>query len=388
MMSASQKLVLPVNDPSPDVQPVGTVTVDDIRAIVSLAMTSPSGDNSQPWRFTWNGKSLAVFYESPRGEHALNNNHHSTYLTLGGLLEALKIAASSRNLKVKVTANLSQPEGKAIAILYFERQSMETDPDFSVLSVRQVDRRPFAKEPLTQSLKDELQVRATAFSSCQFTLIDRTEPELLSYLVTCDEFMWKNRNVFVDFLKWVHLSKKEIEQNNTGMPWPSLGLRWHEMLTFRLFRKFPSLVAWLWPLGLKASVNALSKKLVQSSGGLYCISLKSYNPQAIVDAGGLAFRLWLLLNSRGYGVQPISLASMTALDINMGFSPPGTSRKYLDHFRLGPKQLQKAFSLKNEDIPIWLFRTGLVSQPNANTRTKRLLVEEYLKIYSRDSTEP
>lgn len=363
---------------------MGPVTLDDIRTLVSQAMNAPSGDNSQPWRFTWNGQSLAVFYEAPRGQHALNNNHHSTYLTLGCLLEAIEIAASGRNLIVGETLQLEHPEKQPVAILRFHRQPTAPDESLPTLPLRWVDRRSFSGQKLEPQLKLKINSLAAGYPSCGLHFTEDVSDELIQYLVKSDEFMWRNKKVLVDFFKWVRLSPGEVDTNHTGMPWQSLGLRFFEIPAFGLFRKIPFLISVLWPLGMKLKVNKLTQDLIRSSAGLYCISIKKTNPSNIVEAGRLAFRAWLLLNGETCGVQPLSLASMTALDVNMGFAPPDTSRSFLEHFRRGPEILARAFKLPRTETPIWLFRTGPVAPLPVEARSKRLLVEEYFKVYSRD----
>ena len=81
----------------------GQISESQIRAIVKAASLAPSGDNCQPWCFHWDGRELVVTHDEERDRHALNRAHHGSLVSLGCVLESIRIAALHEGLSVKWT---------------------------------------------------------------------------------------------------------------------------------------------------------------------------------------------------------------------------------------------------------------------------------------------
>jgi sulfur-carrier protein adenylyltransferase/sulfurtransferase len=65
-----------------------------LRAIVAAALSAPSGDNCQPWRFAWDGEVLAIAHDAGRGVHPINRANLASLLALGCAVEAAALAAT------------------------------------------------------------------------------------------------------------------------------------------------------------------------------------------------------------------------------------------------------------------------------------------------------
>ncbi|MCB0415703.1 MAG: hypothetical protein KDD50_15295, partial [Bdellovibrionales bacterium] len=232
----------------------------EIQSIVRMGLSAPTGDNAQHWRFTWNDQTLAIFYVKELGEHALNNNHHATYLSLGCLLESMSISASSFSLEVSYQLCTECEEDKPIALLTFNRSFKKTDPLVSEVLRRQTVRGALSREKMSAELKLLLDREVEKFENCRLAIYDEKDKQLLDYLLFCDELMWKNKKVSVDLLKWVRLSEKEISETRDGMPWQTLEVNTVERFMLRLFRVYPSVISLLWYLGFKFKINFLTKK--------------------------------------------------------------------------------------------------------------------------------
>ena len=69
-----------------------------IKNIVAAAAHAPTPDNSQPSTFEWDGEKLVIHLDLERDRHSLNRDFHATYISLGGVLEALQMAATKEHL--------------------------------------------------------------------------------------------------------------------------------------------------------------------------------------------------------------------------------------------------------------------------------------------------
>jgi molybdopterin/thiamine biosynthesis adenylyltransferase len=73
---------------------------DAVRRILDLARFAPSGDNTQPWRFEISGEHGFVVHGRDTREHCVYDlAGHASQTALGGLLETIRIAASTESLR-------------------------------------------------------------------------------------------------------------------------------------------------------------------------------------------------------------------------------------------------------------------------------------------------
>jgi hypothetical protein len=360
------------------------VSYTEIESIIRMAMTAPSGDNCQPWRFTWNDETLAVFYEEQLGHHALNNCNHATWLSLGCLVESIGIAASGFRLRAHTRLNFENWQSQPMGVIYFTREQMCTDPLISEIFRRKTDRNLYHTTPLPETVIQQLKHEAVHYPGLHFSYKQGTPNALAGFVGFCDEYMWSNRRIASDFLHWVRLSDKEETESKDGMSWKSLGIQKADLFPLRLFRRLPFLISWLWKLGFQKKVNQTTKRSIQALGGVYSIAVTDTQPAAVVSAGKLAFRLWLLLNSEGYAVQPMSLPSLTAFDVATGHAPPNTEASALQRFKAGYQELKAYFGFAENQWPVWMFRTGRAIDPNLAPITPRVRVQDRLKVYTRD----
>ena len=64
-----------------------------IESILAQAVRAPSGDNTQPFSFSWSRGELAIIFRPERAEHPFEAGFIPSGLALGCLQEALQIAA-------------------------------------------------------------------------------------------------------------------------------------------------------------------------------------------------------------------------------------------------------------------------------------------------------
>ncbi|MDP3028969.1 MAG: nitroreductase family protein, partial [Deltaproteobacteria bacterium] len=65
---------------------------DIIFKIVEAGTWAPSGDNCQPWRFTWNGQKLLLFNVLERDTSIYNSRQRASLIAHGAVLENMDIA--------------------------------------------------------------------------------------------------------------------------------------------------------------------------------------------------------------------------------------------------------------------------------------------------------
>lgn len=361
-----------------------SINYKEIETIVRMGLTAPSGDNSQHWRFTWNEKTLAIFYVPELGKHALNNGMHASWLSLGCLVEAVRIAASGFKLQTSETYEFTDRPDVPVVKISFNKKEIKTDPLISDVFKRKTTRVPFSAEKISDKVWELMGIEASRFENTQFSILKSIPDDLHSYILSCDPLMWKNQKVATDFLKWVRLSEEQTQRTTNGMPWQTLGMSKADVLPFYFLKRWPILIKILWPVGLGMKIARNAAQLLPKSTSIYGIAVKDNQPESLLEAGQMAYRLWLILTSENVAVQPLSLSSLTGFDILNGVAPhlsnPGTLEKYKN----GLKLLRKHFQFNPGWHPVWMFRVGKVDNKSVMMKTPREDVNEKLLIYTRN----
>jgi len=349
---------------------------EPIRRIVSAASRIPNPENCQPFTFQWDGRSLLVRHEPERARHQLNAQNHLSLLTLGTLLEALALAASTEGLRMEDTLHLDDLESPVWATAHFS-EGARVDELAGVLGVRRTDRRLYLGGSLQAPVFAELRREVERFPDNGLHLSARPRGELLDFCLEAESFLWRDPAVYRDVMRWIRFSEKELQRTRDGFSWRSLGpplpsfpgvqLVRNELVRNTLSRTHLYRASALW---LRAQLA--------SSAGLLCLTVRSHHPQSLVAAGRLGLSSWLRLNRAGYAVQPMTLASTPIYDLTLGCLPTDAPHGLRELFARGQGVLERAFGLTRAELPVWMFRTGRALQHPPGPETPRLPLERVL----------
>lgn len=132
---------------------------EPLRTIVDLARWAPSGDNTQPWRFELVGESaLRVSGFDTREYCVYDLDGRPSRLSIGAMLETLRIAASLSGMRTEVSRDCSAPEAAPVFdVNLVPDLAVAPHPLASFIKSRSVQRRPLSTRPLSPSEKQALE---------------------------------------------------------------------------------------------------------------------------------------------------------------------------------------------------------------------------------------
>ncbi|MDD5451857.1 MAG: nitroreductase family protein [Desulfovibrionales bacterium] len=125
---------------------------DTILKIVEAGTWAPSGDNCQPWRFTWDGQKLLLL-NVPEGDTSLyNSRQRASLIAHGAVLENMDIAARSYGYSmcptlfpVSQNASSKEEQSSLIAAIEFQECPREDDTLLPFITKRVTNRNPYKK---------------------------------------------------------------------------------------------------------------------------------------------------------------------------------------------------------------------------------------------------
>ena len=360
---------------------LANLTLDQIKSVLRLAARAPSGDNTQPWSFEWNGHVLTVLFHPSRAHHVLDAGFSAAEIALGCLLESIEIAVSSYGVSLDPAfLGFRDAEGSAVAEVRFISSTRPPDRLVDALPLRSTDRRPFRRgtlpvPQLTEILRD---FPKPGLAQAHF----QSDPsrELLDYILAAECLVAIHPSIFLETLPWIRLSEKETARTLDGMPWRGTGVSPLQYPALRLIRGVPRAFPLLAKGGMKQIHSATVKKLLSSSAGLFCLSVSPNAHSALLSAGRLAMRLWLRLTQLGFGVQPLTISSLSLYNARIGVLDPHSRRLFGARYAAAEDLFRRSFSIPPSYTPVWLLRTGLSAPLPESWFTPRKNLETQLKI--------
>jgi len=287
-----------------------------ISSIVECAVLAPSGDNSQHWRFKWDGKRLRLINDIPRAEFFYSVEGEPIFLSWGAVIENIKIAASHYGLDAKITYSPNLKEQKHIADIVFVPRKLEEDTLFQHLPERCCNRGFYSTKSLEKISIAEMEKEVHSFSKVSLTWIESKSPQaapIIKASFLSDSMIWKHKKLHEDLFRWLTLNSTEVEHgdgmnlNVLGVPTPMHPLfkivrnfSWVSFLNYFGFSYFISLTPWLW---------------MQRSAAYCFITIKDELPETYLDAGRAMVRVWTRANSLGISAQPMSSAGLMLLHL-------------------------------------------------------------------------
>lgn len=351
------------------------VSREAIARIIEASRRVPSGENCQPWTFRWNGSRLFIIHLSDRAQNQINYNGFVSLFSLGFLFETLRVAASAEGLVPRFT-NCFDPAQPVCAEVRFEALNAPPDPLVGMLDRRFTDRRPFLGGTVPVDLIQAVAADAKG-TECSFYWQSKPTKEFVRWVCEAETFFWYNDVFHRDYTRWIRLKTKEILATRDGVPWWSLGVPY---LVSRLLIPLKNYKVQQFGnrIGFLSIARNVLKKQVKSSAAVCCITLRSLSPDAVLRAGELAMRTWLLCNQRDLGFHPLSLASLLAHYSNTGVADKLYSG-LSDKGRRGEAALRNCFRYPQNEIPLWTFRVGRTAGfPKDQRRTLRKETTELL----------
>jgi sulfur-carrier protein adenylyltransferase/sulfurtransferase len=130
--------------------------------ILDLARWAPSGDNKQVWRFEIvTDEHVAVHAFDTRDEVIYDLHGHASQLSVGALLETLRVAASGHGRSTSYTLRPGSPDTRPVIDVHLAPDpGITRDPLFPVITKRTTQRRPMRRRQLSREEKQGLEAAA------------------------------------------------------------------------------------------------------------------------------------------------------------------------------------------------------------------------------------
>ena len=353
------------------------ISDEQVRRILADSVWAPSGDNCQPWKYIFEQDRLKIYHLPIRGEHPLNIAGAASLISLGCVLESIRVSASIDGFQSKVTFGSFPTDSDALwaTVEFQEDPTLIPDSLAGFLRIRATDRRLFKGGEISdQSLES---VGSTPISSLYVT--SNVNEGLIEAILSAEELMVEHDDVLPNVLKWTRMSMRSARETKDGLSWRNMGVQPWEVPVLPVIKHFPKSLG-LFRSSMRKSHRARVRQQLQSSAGLVCVTVKEANLTDLVGAGQLMMRAWLQLTSLGYGVQPLTFASLIPFAAHLGPSEFKRNVNWMSRLNRVRETVANAFQVPTGEKIVWMIRTGISDPLPENLRTFRQDVEKVLSI--------
>lgn len=288
---------------------LGMTNFDVIHSLASAGHSAPSADNSQPWCFRWDGRALAIHYDTARvGGKTFPPDNPATLMAVGAVLD--NIQNESDRLGIAIDINL-WPAGLEdcghYADIVTEQESLNTRSPLTLSNpgstgpLRHANRFPYTKEAISPPVLEKLQ----HLSEGRARLVILTEPETIHNMAKlvkeASEIRFQTREVH----EWLEASLRfspDSVKKADGLDVRTLGLPPGGAVFLRLISqwRYMSLLNHIGAYKLLASIDSAP---VAKAPALIAIVAPSAKDD-ILDAGKLLNRCWRYVNGKQVAAHP------------------------------------------------------------------------------------
>ncbi|MFT5923950.1 MAG: hypothetical protein ACI9LE_000942 [Paraglaciecola sp.] len=351
-----------------------------VLAAIDSARFYPSGDNCQCFRFHFSEpqQRLSIIYKAELAKHTLVYDDFVLTLTLGGLLEYLRIAFLHHGFAINYQTHpedFSPYQDHAVATLTFSKGAATANEiKLATLKNRVTDRRAFLPPA---NLRKDL---ATCLFDSPLDVSAHTEAvdDTLQFFSICDSLVWQSRPLGMDIFNSVNFTQAPL----TGLPPTNLGISKLQVLPIKLIQKQAAFYDIFKLCGAQNTQTKTQLTLWQSSRAFLCAS----HPKNASWAQKIIFSqqlmsLTLRLSELGYAFQPSTLSTEI---LNLPIKPlrnlQTTAALKLHQVEDKLSHVRTCLGLNATQQVLWIIRCGKVQSPlPQKARTHRLAASTLLQ---------
>ncbi len=286
-----------------------------LEQILQLARWAPSGDNAQPWRFEIRGdESVLVRFNGDRGNPYEYRNGEPSLLSLGMLLETIRLAATAHGRTLEYDLEGSSATSLVISARLPLSPAVEPDPLHSYITTRSVHRRALRTRKLTTAEKSSLEGALGPEFTVRWFETARARWRIGRLGARVTDIRLRAPELF-------HVHQRVIDWGNrhskTGIPAGAVGL---DRLTLLVMRW--AMQSWNRMHRLnRLTGTRLASAQLDLLPGLRCAGFFFIGPadgtggltdEERLRAGAAIQRFWLTATKLGLAIQPASAVLMLA----------------------------------------------------------------------------
>lgn len=278
---------------------------DILEKLLIEAVNAPSGDNSQPWRFTFAGGSLSV-YNVPHADNPIfNYKQWGSYMAHGALLENIALLSPKYGFEASIEVDVNEASNLVAKIVFTTTNNAPSKLSKRILE-RHTDRGAYRIEPVSNTELSELGAAASDPNLTLQFIVDKEQIKVLSNTVSAaEELMLQYRPLHRYFFSTIAWNTNAYMKVKSGLYVKTMNLMLPQLIVFRLYSIW-GIAKVLNFLGMPKVVAKTNALAYEQCGGIVVFKATDYSKKGFISLGRQMQRVWLKATDMGLSVQPIA----------------------------------------------------------------------------------
>jgi hypothetical protein len=187
------------------IAPVGNLTEDEVRAVLTAATAAPSLHNSQPWRLRRTPSAIELYADPTRNLPAADPDHREMLLACGAALLNLRLALRARGLHPTVSLLPEAGHPTLLARVRPVGHGPVAPRDIALADAilrRHTNRRPFAATSVPNTTVSTLRTAARAEQAWLAALAPAQLPLLRAMVTTAHQAQQRDPEFLAEWARW------------------------------------------------------------------------------------------------------------------------------------------------------------------------------------------
>lgn len=353
----------------------------EVRRLVTVATSAPSGGNSQPWRWIWAERCLHVLLDVRHSRSLLDFQSLASIAAIGAAAQTLVLAAhrDGHGVELSTFPDASQPQ-LAATFTFCEPRAAGDEPSdedglAAAIELRATNRRGGSRTRLRDDVFTSLNgaVSRTPGAQLHWLHDDEGLDEAGRVLGAGDRLLLLDHRLHQELMAEIAF---ENSSSRRGIPIATLELSPSDRAGLEVSRSWPA-VALVKEWGGGRNLEKMSRKAVASASAFAVLTMPSTTRTAYFEGGRAFQRLWLNATQAGVGLQPMTALSYLFTRMHRG---GGTELEpqTVDGLRALWPRWMRLFALSGHEGEVFAFRLVDAGPPTA--RSQRCHIDDVLEI--------
>jgi hypothetical protein len=282
------------------------IAIETVKQLALGGHQAPSADNSQPWRFEWDGSRLSVHYDAERVKgKTFPANSPAILLSLGAAIENIIELSMSYNLDTQIYWN---PENvsptRAVAEVSLQGRENKPNSDRTAqhpVYKRHTNRFAFHKTPLLPELIER--TASLSEGDARLLIIDKRDlvQDIGQLVKLASEIRFQIKEVHEWLGKSLRFSEEDVKKAD-GLDIRTIDLPPGGALFLKFISSW-SRMRLLNNIGAYKFLAHMDSAPISAAPALIAV-IAPANFQGAFDAGKLMCRAWTYLNAQGIAAHP------------------------------------------------------------------------------------
>jgi molybdopterin/thiamine biosynthesis adenylyltransferase len=296
----------------PDVQATPEKIPDEIiRYIIKAGIQAPSGDNAQPWKFSFKDSTIFLYLNRDADHSFFNINQIASIISCGAVLENMQIATTRFGIKAKIVYLPDAKDENLMAKVLFDVANVPKDPLFDVIWRRHTNRKPYDRKPISEKVLQEFKDMVKIVPGANLQVIaDRTELKKVARIIyKTDRIRTEHRPLHEHLYRMLRFTEGEARETRDGFLLKNLeaGLAGEVFLRATKSWHVMNIVN---RVGLGRMAALHSYQSILNSSAVALLTVEGMGIEDFLKGGQALERIWLAITQQGLAMQPMTAITL------------------------------------------------------------------------------